>query len=151
MPSQLVMLVLFVLATAAISAFGAIFRPGEWYAALAKPSWNPPNWVFGPVWTVLYIMIAIAGWLAWRAEGFGRAVTVWAVALIVNGLWSWLFFGRQMIGLAFVDIVVLLALIAGFIAATWTPARSAALLFLPYFAWVAYASTLNGAIWALNR
>jgi translocator protein len=151
MPSQLVMLVLFVLATAAISAFGAVFRPGEWYAALTKPSWNPPNWVFGPVWTILYIMIAIAGWLAWRAAGFGLAVAIWTAALIVNGLWSWLFFGRQMIGLAFVDIIVMLALIGAFIAVTWTPARTAALLFVPYFAWVAYASTLNGAIWVLNR
>ncbi len=151
MPRQIAMLIAFVLVTAAVSAFGAVFRPGPWYAALTKPSWNPPNWVFGPVWTILYIMIAIAGWLAWRAEGFGRAVTIWTAALVVNGLWSWLFFGRQMIGLALVDIVVLLGLIAAFIATTWTSARTAALLFIPYFAWVAYASTLNGAIWMLNR
>ncbi|MEZ5818561.1 MAG: TspO/MBR family protein [Hyphomicrobiaceae bacterium] len=151
MPRQIAMLVAFVLVTAAVSAFGAIFRPGDWYAALAKPPWNPPNWVFAPVWTILYIMIAVAGWLAWRAEGFGRAVAIWALALVANGLWSWIFFGRQLVGPAFVDIVLLLVLIASFIAATWTLSRTAALLFIPYFAWVAYASTLNGAIWVLNR
>ena len=70
--------------------------PDAWYVALKKPTWNPPNWVFGPVWTVLYIMIAIAGWYAWRAEGLGRLVSVWAIGLILNGLWSFLFFGQRL-------------------------------------------------------
>ena len=150
MPRQIAMLALFVVATAAISVFGATFRPGAWHAALAKPPWNPPNWVFAPVWTTLYVMIAVAGWLAWRAEGFGRAVMIWGLALVANGLWSYLFFGQQLIGVALVDIVVLLVLIVAFIATTWQPARSAALLFVPYLLWVAYATSLNAAIWAMN-
>ena len=151
MARQIVVLVLFMLATAAIAAFGAVFRPGDWYAALAKPAWTPPNWVFAPVWTTLYVMIAVAGWLAWRAEGFGRTFAIWAAALLANGLWSWLFFGRHLVGVALADIVLLLALIAAFIAATWHRARWAAVLFLPYLAWVGYATSLNAGIWVMNR
>lgn len=150
MTRQIAMLAAFALATAAASLFGATFRPGAWYAALAKPAWTPPNWVFAPVWTTLYVMIALAGWLAWRAEGFGRAVGIWVVALVANGLWSYLFFGRQLVGAALADIALMLALIVGFIAVTWQPARWAALLFVPYLAWVAYASSLNAGIWLLN-
>jgi tryptophan-rich sensory protein len=144
------MLVVFFVATAAAAVTGAQFMPGAWHAALVKPPWNPPNWVFGPVWTTLYIMIAIAGWLAWRAEGLGRAVWIWIAALVLNGLWTVIFFGQQRIGLALVDIAVLLGLIGAFIAATWRPERRAALLFVPYFAWVAFATALNAAIWVLN-
>jgi tryptophan-rich sensory protein len=140
----------FVAATAAVAAFGAQFLPGEWYASLAKPAWTPPNWVFGPVWTLLYIMIALAGWFAWRSEGFGLAVYVWIAALVANGLWSWLFFGLHQVAAAMADLVLLLALIVAFMALAWRTARPAALLFLPYFAWVSYACTLNAGVLALN-
>lgn len=143
-------LVGFMLATAAAAAIGSQFRPGAWYALLAKPAWTPPSWVFPVVWTALYIAIAVAGWLAWRAEGFGRAVAVWLAGLVCNGLWSYFFFGRQQIGLALADIGLLLAMIVAFIMVTWRPARAAALLFLPYLAWVAYATSLNAGIWLMN-
>lgn len=145
------MLLGFAAATAAVSATGALFRPGAWYKSLSKPAWTPPDWLFGPVWTVLYLMIAVAGWLAWRAEGFGPSVAIWTAGLIANGLWSWLFFGRRQMSLALVDILLMLALIVAFIAVTWQPARTAALLFLPYLVWVAYATTLNAGFLVLNR
>ncbi len=151
MSSKLLVLAVFAAATAATALFGARFMPGAWYEALAKPPWTPPNWLFGPVWTALYVMIALAGWLAWQRLGNGRAMVLWVAALVLNGAWSWIFFGRHLIGAALVDIILLLACIAGFIAATWGPARTAALLFVPYFAWVAYATSLNLAIWWLNR
>ncbi len=139
-----------VLATAAAASFGALFMPDTWYISLTKPAWNPPNWVFGPVWTALYVMIALAGWLAWRAEGLGRLVSVWAIGLIFNGLWSFLFFGQRQIGLAFVDSLLMLAMILAFVVMAWRQARPAALLFLPYAAWVSFATVLNGTLWRLN-
>jgi tryptophan-rich sensory protein len=147
---EIVGLVVFLALTAAAASFGAMFRPGAWYEVLAKPAWTPPNWLFGPVWTVLYIMIAIAGWLVWRVHPSGRPIAIWAVALILNALWSWLFFGRQQIGLALVDIVLLWLGILAFVVAAWPRSRLAALLFVPYLAWVGYATALNAAIWRLN-
>lgn len=148
---NLLALAVFLAATAATAVFGAGFKPGPWYEALAKPPWTPPNWVFAPVWTALYVMIAIAGWLAWQRLGAGRAIGLWVAALVLNAAWSWLFFGQHLIGLALIDILALLVSIAAFIAATWNLARPAALLFIPYFAWVGYATSLNLAIWWLNR
>ncbi len=148
--SQVVALIVFVLLAATAASVAGLFRPGAWYATLVKPSWTPPNWVFGPVWSVLFVMIAIAGWLAWRAEGVSTAVWIWLVALVANGLWSFLFFGQHQIGLALICIGALFASILGFIVATWRPARIAAWLFVPYLAWVGYASTLNAGTWVLN-
>jgi tryptophan-rich sensory protein len=117
-------------ATAATT--GSFFRPGEWYAALAKPSWTPPGWIFGPVWAVLYVMIAAAGWLAWRG-GATAALAVWAL------------------GLAALDIVALALTIVLFIALAWRSSPAASLLFVPYLAWVSFAAALNITIWQLNR
>lgn len=140
----------FVVAVAAAAVFGSQFMPGEWYRALAKPSWTPPNWVFGPVWSILYVMIAIAGWLAWRA-GANTALGFWTAQLVLNALWSYIFFGQKAVGLALVEIAFLLASIVGFIVTAWPHARNAALLFLPYAAWVSFASALNAAIYLMNR
>lgn len=148
MSSVLTFAVFFVV-TAGAALFGAQFMPGEWYARLAKPSWTPPNSVFSPVWTVLYIMIAVAGALVWRARRTD-ALTVWGVSLCLNAAWSWLFFGRQAIGLALVDIIMLLLSIAAFIGLAWTKTRAASLLFVPYLLWVGFATALNFAIWQLN-
>ncbi len=148
--SRIVSIVPFVLLTLAAAAMGAQFRPGAWYVALQKPAWTPPGWLFGPVWTVLYVMIALAGWIAWRRQGWSAATGLWLVALAANGAWSWLFFGRQAIGAALVDILVLWLAIAAFIVATWRASRSASLLFVPYLAWVSFATALNAAIWRLN-
>ena len=134
---------------AVVAASGANFRPGPWYEALRKPSWTPPNGVFAPVWLTLYVMIAIAGGLAMAARN-RPAVAFWLGQLVLNGLWSWIFFGQHKVGLALADIALMWLAIAAFIGATWNRQRSAALLFLPYLAWVSYASALNLAIWRLN-
>ena len=144
------MLIGFLAVTAIAATTGAQFMPGAWYATLAKPTWTPPNWLFGPVWTTLYVMIAIAGWLAWKASGWSRPVAFWAVQMALNTAWSVLMFGAHKIGWALVDITVLWLAIAGFIVTAWPVSRTAALLFVPYFAWVSFASALNFAIWRLN-
>jgi len=145
-------LAVFVLVTFVAAAVGSRFRPDAWYRSLAKPSWNPPNWVFAPVWTLLYIGIAYAGWLTWRAAGDGWSVvlTLWAAQLVVNALWSWLFFGRHAIAAALADVLTLWVLIAAFIFASRTDAPVAAWLFVPYLAWVSFASALNARILSLN-
>ncbi|HRK18129.1 MAG TPA: tryptophan-rich sensory protein [Hyphomicrobiaceae bacterium] len=134
----------------AMATTGALFRPGAWYQSLAKPSWTPPNWLFGPVWMLLYIMIAIAGWRVWLAGGMSAAIVVWGINIIANGLWSYLMFGINRIDLAFYDIVVLWLTIAAFIVLAWPLDRTAALLFVPYLIWVSYASALNLTIWRIN-
>lgn len=135
----------------AVAALGAQFAPGAWYAALTKPGWTPPSGLFAPVWTALYVMIATAGALVWlRAPHAGPALGFWAAQLALNGLWSWLFFGLERPGLAALDIVALLAAIIATVVACWRVTRAAALLLLPYAAWVAYATALNLAIWRLN-
>ena len=129
---------------------GAVFRPGDWYAGLRKPGWTPPNWVFGPVWSILYIMIAIAGWLAWRAQPDSLAVWIWGVQLVLNGAWSWLFFGRRRMDLAFGEVCLMWLSIAAFIVAAYPVSVTASLLFVPYLIWVTIAATLNYSVWRLN-
>lgn len=133
-----------------VSMPGATFQPGEWYEGLIKPSFMPPGWLFGPVWTALYVMIAVAGWLVWRAEGFGVLLAVWAVQLILNMAWSWIMFGRQEIGWALVDISLLWAAIALFIVLGWRRQPIAAALFSVYLVWVSFATAINYWIWQLN-
>src|SRR5215207_5120994 len=129
---------------------GLVTRPGEWYAGLAKPSFNPPTWLFGPVWTVLYILIAVAGWRFWRRDRTGWPMKLWWAQLALNFLWTPVFFGAHQISLAFLVILLMLAAILGFIATASRQDSVAAWLFLPYAVWVAFASVLNGSIWALN-
>jgi tryptophan-rich sensory protein len=129
---------------------GGLTTPGAWYAGLAKPSFNPPGWLFGPVWTVLYVFIAIAGWRVWQRDRHGMAMKLWWAQLALNFLWTPVYFGAHQIGLAFVVILLMLAAILAFILSAWRLDRVAAGLFLPYAAWVAFASVLNGTIWALN-
>lgn len=132
--------------------FGAQFRPGAWYAALAKPSWTPPNWLFGPVWTALYVAIAMAGWLVWRRTvRMQAALGCWIAQWVLNAVWSWLFFGLHQPGWALVEILVLLGTIIGFVVTAWPVSRGAALLFVPYGLWVTFATALNAAVWHLNR
>jgi len=131
-------------------AIGFLTRPGAWYAGLNKPSFNPPNWIFGPVWTVLYVLIAIAGWRVYASAGGGAAFAVWIVALALNFLWSPVFFGAQRPTAALAIIIALLASIVAFIVLSWPVDLTAALLFLPYALWVAFATTLNAAIVRLN-
>ncbi|MER6253341.1 TspO/MBR family protein [Streptomyces sp. NPDC001584] len=125
---------------------------GTVYRSLERPSWAPPAWIFGPVWTVLYATIAIAAWLVWRRPDrprVRRALTWWSAQLLLNLLWTPLFFGARRYGFALADIVLLLGAI-GVTAALFRPLhRTAAALLLPYLLWVAYATALNAAIWHL--
>ncbi len=143
------------IAAVALAAFAASrFRPGIWYESLARPTWNPPNWLFAPVWTVLYLAIAIAGWLVWRALPGPvprLAMLLWVAQLVLNACWSWLFFGLHQPGYALLDIIVLLVLIAAFIVVAHRVSPVAASLFIPYLLWVGFATALNAAIWQLNR
>lgn len=145
-----IMLLVFVALCAGAALFGVTFKPGEWHAALLKPSWNPPNWVFAPVWSIVYLMIAVAGWLVWRHEPYSAAMGLWFVQLVLNGAWSWLFFGLHRMDLGFADIVLLWITILGFIVLAWPVSTVASLLFVPYWLWVSFAAALNYSIWKLN-
>ena len=135
---------------AIVATTGAMFQPGAWYAALIKPAFTPPGWLFGPVWTVIYILIAIAGWLVWRAEGVGALLVLWGAQLVLNMAWSWIMFERHEIGLALIDIVLLWLVIATFIGFAWPLYPIPAALFGVYLAWVSFATALNFRIWQLN-
>ncbi|MCS6932102.1 MAG: tryptophan-rich sensory protein [Acetobacteraceae bacterium] len=134
----------------AAASTGAIFRPGAWYEGLSKPSWRPPNRLFGPAWAVLYTLIAISAWLVWREAGLGVEIAVWAGHLAINAGWSWIFFGLRRPDLAFGWILLLWASIAATIAAFAAVSQPAAWLLLPYLAWVSFAAALNLAIWRRN-
>lgn len=129
---------------------GTLTLPGAWYADLAKPSFNPPNWLFGPVWTVLYVLIAVAGWRTWRAARNGLAMKLWWAQMALNFLWSPTFFGAQQIAPAAVVIFLMLVTILAFIATTWRSDRVSSALFVPYALWVAFAAVLNTSIAILN-
>ncbi len=144
-------LVVFVLLVFGVgSAIGVSTLPGDWYAGLIKPSFNPPNWIFGPVWSVLYVAIAVAGWRSWQRDRIGPAMKVWGMQMLANFAWSPVFFAAHRIDLAFGIILLLLVSIAGFVILSWHRDRLSALLFAPYAAWVGFASALNGAILFLN-
>lgn len=132
-------------------AIGIITAPGAWYTSLQKPGFNPPNWIFGPAWTVLYLMIAVAGWRVWRRDDGAGLKRLWGVQLCLNFLWSPVFFAARMPSLALGVIACLMLVILMFIRTAWRQDRISALLFLPYAAWVGFASVLNAAILALNQ
>jgi tryptophan-rich sensory protein len=130
---------------------GFLTKPDEWYAKLNKPSFTPPNWIFGPVWTVLYVFIAIAGWRSWQSAQDGIAWKLWWAQLILNFSWSPVFFVFQKIHLALGILILLVLAIFGFIAAEWPTDRWAAFLFVPYAAWTAFALLLNAWVYQLNK
>jgi len=135
------------------ASLGAIFMPGEWYAALQKPAWNPPSWIFGPVWTVLYTMMAVAAWLVWIDGGFAarrRPLAWFLTQLALNAAWTPIFFGLHQPGLACAEILLLWLTIAATLAVFWPLNRTASWLLAPYLAWVSFAATLNFTLWRLN-
>lgn len=141
-------------AAAGIGGAATASSVGSWYPTLVKPTWNPPSWVFGPVWSTLYLLMAVAAWRVWRhvEHPQRRAALAWFfVQLALNALWSVLFFGLRSPGLALVEVVLLLGTIAATGCKFWAIDRTAGLLWLPYVAWVSFATVLNGAIWWLNR
>lgn len=135
---------------AGIGAVASLDAP-VFYGQLDKPSWAPPPGVFGPVWSVLYTLMGVAAWLVWRAPGSQRgALTLFAVQLVVNALWSWLFFAWHRGALATVEMLLLWVLIVATIVAFWRVRRLAALLLVPYLAWVTFASALSWTLWQRN-
>jgi translocator protein len=146
-------------AVAAAAIGGSFFNPGRpatraWYDSIEKPSFNPPDEVFGPVWTVLYILIAISGARVARAAASPErteALALWSGQLALNAAWSPLFFGAQKPALAFVDIVLMLAAISAYIVRSRRVDRPASWMLVPYLAWVSFATVLNGSIVMLNR
>lgn len=142
------------LAFAAAAVGGlASANSGEFYRELVRPSWAPPGWLFGPVWTVLYACMGIAAWLVWRARGFAgahRALLVFVVQLAANALWTWLFFVWRLGGPAFAEILLLWALILVTTCLFWRVNRVAGALLMPYLAWVSFAAALTLSTWRLN-
>ncbi|MFG1885295.1 TspO/MBR family protein [Micromonospora sp. NPDC049102] len=138
-----------VFVAAAIGGLGVRGTTDE-YASLRQPDWAPPSWLFGPVWTVLYALIAVAGWLAWRRVGFSPALWAWTAQLVLNAIWTPLFFGAGRYGLAFAEIVVMWLAIGLTVVLFARVSRVAAALLLPYWAWVTFAAALNLSIWRLN-
>ena len=149
--SHALTLILFVVLTVAGgSLVGYSSIPGPWYQELQKPSFNPPSWIFGPVWTLLYVLIGIAGARVFIRERGNWLPKIWVIQMALNFAWSPVFFALHRPDLALLILVAMLIAILGFIALAWNRDRPSALLFLPYAAWVSFAGLLNGAIWWLN-
>ena len=150
--SWLALVVLLILCFAVAGVGGLATAPSipNWYAALAKPSWTPPSWIFGPVWSVLYLSMAVAAWLVWRRGDAVVPMTLFGIQLFFNAAWSWLFFGLHSPGAAFIDIVLLWMAITATTVVFWRRSTLAGILFVPYLIWVSFAAVLNLAIWRLN-
>lgn len=148
-------LVLWLLVSLAAGGVGALAtrHAREFYGGLVKPSWAPPGWLFGPVWTVLYLLMGVAAWLVWRRAGWGGAggaLTLFVVQLVVNAAWSWIFFAWRRGALALADIVLLLGLIVATMIGFARVDGVAAVLLLPYLGWVMFATALTYSIWRSN-
>jgi benzodiazapine receptor len=135
------------------AAIGAAFPAPAYYRGLRKPAWAPPPWLFGPVWTVLYALMAVAAWMVARRGGRGTrpALALWGAQLVLNAAWTPIFFGLRNPGAALVEIVALWIAVIGTVGAFATRRAMAAALLLPYLAWVTFAAALNLAIWRRNR
>ena len=150
-------LLAFVVLCLAVSGVGGAITAtsvGTWYQELQKPPFNPPDWVFAPVWTTIFVLMAIAGWRVWRSTGSDlrrRALAAFALQLGLNLAWSLLFFGLGRIDLALIEVIGLLIAIVVTAALFWRIDRLAGALFVPYALWVAYATLLNASLWLLNR
>ena len=141
-------------ATAVIGGAATASSVNTWYAGLRKPDWNPPNWVFGPAWTVLYVLMAVAAWRVWgrtEVDARRRTLELFSAQLALNALWSVLFFGFRRPGFALVDVVVLWSLLLTLQVRFARIDRVAGWLWTPYLVWVSFASALNAAVWWLNR
>ncbi|MBT8130057.1 MAG: tryptophan-rich sensory protein [Gammaproteobacteria bacterium] len=152
---QILGLIGWFLVSFAASAVGAVasIQARSFYGQLAQPAWAPPPWLFGPVWTILYALMAIAAWMVWRSGGFRAnrtALSLFLAQLALNALWSWLFFAWHRGALAFVDILLLWLLIVATLVAFWRVRPLAGALLIPYLFWVSFASALNYSVWQLN-
>lgn len=137
----------------ALGTIATIPNIPTWYATLSKPSFQPPNWLFGPVWTLLYTLMAVSLFILIRAVPSQQrtlAIAIFAVQLLLNTIWSFLFFQYHMLGVSLAEILILLLSLIVFCVAAWPVSRVAAYCFLPYIAWVSFASVLNGCVWHMN-
>ena len=133
---------------------GSRSMPVEWYLQLQKPTWTPPGYLFGPVWSLLYLTMGVAAWLVWKRAGFVGAriaLILFIAQLALNGMWSWIFFGLHKPGIAFAEILVLWGMILGTLIAFWQKSPPAGILLTPYLIWVSFAAALNYAIWQMNN
>jgi benzodiazapine receptor len=155
--NSLIVFLLFVTGCFVVAGFGAFFTSGsvnEWYPMIRKPSWTPPSWLFGPVWTFLYLIMGIAGWMIWYKAGWDRAsgaLGLFAFQLVLNAAWSPLFFGLKNPLAGLLAIVPLWAAIFVTLLSFWKISQFAGLLMVPYWLWVSFATVLNFAIWRMNR
>ena len=153
----MISLIFFVVVSFSVAALGSIFTNQSlktWYTTIKKPSWNPPNWIFAPVWTTLYLMMAVAGWLVWEKQSpqvFSLPLILFFIQLILNGFWSVIFFGMQKMGLAVAEVILLWIFILMTIISFWELVPLAGALLIPYLLWVSFAFFLNLTIWRLNR
>jgi tryptophan-rich sensory protein len=137
----------------AASITGVFVSTTGWYAGLHKPSWNPPGWIFGAAWTLLYVLMAVAAWLVWREGGWKRQrlpLGLFLLQWLLNALWTPLFFGLHRSGLAFVEIIFLWLVLAATLRSFWQVRKATGVLLVPYLAWVTFAAMLNFTIWRLN-
>lgn len=126
---------------------------GSFYSELVRPSWAPPASLFGPVWSVLYALMGVSAWLVWRRGGFQveqGALTLFLVQLVVNALWSWLFFAWRLGAIAFVEILLLCCLVLATLLQFWRRERLAGALLVPYLLWISFAAALNFSLWRMN-
>jgi tryptophan-rich sensory protein len=154
-PAQAIGFVLWLALAFAAAGVGAVasIDAAEFYGQLVKPDWAPPAGLFGPVWTALYLLMGVAAWLVWRekrAKGLALSLSLFVIQLLANALWSWLFFAWRMGAFALVDVLALLALIVATAITFWRIRKAAGVLFIPYIAWVAFASVLTYSVWQSN-
>ncbi|WP_166261208.1 TspO/MBR family protein [Marinobacter salicampi] len=154
-PKQFLGLVGWLVVVFVAAGTGAIasIQADQFYAQLRQPEWAPPASVFGPVWTSLYLLMGLAAWQVWRSSGFPSArsaLTLFLIQLVLNALWSWLFFGWHLGALAMADLVLLWLLIVATVVAFWRISPLAGLALVPYLLWVTFAGTLNYSVWQLN-
>ncbi len=143
----------FLLVTFGAPALGAFAAPDGWYQSLKKPAWNPPSWIFGPAWTSLYTLMAVAAWLVWKRGGFGvrrLPLSLYFIQLALNAAWSPIFFGAHRVGWALVDIIALWIAILVTLLSFFRVSKAAGVLLVPYLAWVTFATALNFTFWRMN-
>ena len=150
LPRQALALTVFIAITFCAPLAGMFSLPGAWHASLNKPAWNPPSWIFGPVWTALYLLMAIAAWLVWRHDGWRCPMLFYFVQLALNAAWTPIFFGAHQPGWALVVILALWAAILLTQLAFLRVSKPAGLMFVPYLTWVSFAAVLNFTLWRLN-
>ncbi|MFU8822042.1 MAG: TspO/MBR family protein [Gammaproteobacteria bacterium] len=151
MTRSITALLVFLACAFGAASTGYFFPPGDWYAGIEKPFFNPPAWIFGPVWTALYAMMSVAAWLAWKQAGWrSRPITLWFGQIALNALWTPLFFGLHWLGVAMLELAALWVLILLTLLAFRQVSRPAAWLMAPYLAWVSFAWVLNLSLWRLN-